>query len=298
VLETGAPVRVDYTRLDGDVAARVRRIGFHSSVAVPIKVAGEPWGALISSLRKDEALPPETERRLSNFASLVGLGVASAHARNELAASRLRLVEASDDERRRIERNLHDGAQQRLVGLSVALRIAHGKLRSSPEEAEALLEEAAEELGQALTELRELAQGIHPAVLTERGLEPALQVLAARSPLPVALEIALPERLPEAVEAAAYYVAAEALANVVKHAEASSAVVRAADLDGCVVVEVVDDGKGSADLARGSGLRGLRDRAETLGGRLRVESAPGCGTVVRAELPVQSPVLNGHPHGA
>src|SRR5207244_4478692 len=157
-------------------------------------------------------------RRLEAFAELVGLAVASAHARDELAASRLRIVEASDAERRRIERNLHDGAQQQLVALSVGLRVARSKIRSDPEQAEELIRLASEDLVQALAELRELAQGIHPAVLTDRGLAEALDVLAARTPLPVALDVRLPARLSEPVEATAYYIVSEALANVVKHA--------------------------------------------------------------------------------
>jgi signal transduction histidine kinase len=266
----------------------VRTLGFRSTVGVPISVAGATWGALIVALRPGESLPPETERRLQQFAELVALAVASAQAREELAASRLRIVEASDAERRRLERNLHDGAQQRLVALAVALRLAQGKVRERPGEAEELLELAAEELTEALTELRELAQGIHPAVLTERGLATALEVLAARTPLPVSLELSLDERLPEPVEAAAYYVVSESLANVVKHARAGSASVRAARVDGHVVIEVADDGAGGADPDGGSGLFGLRDRVETLDGSLVVESSPGRGTLVRAELPARA----------
>jgi signal transduction histidine kinase len=286
VLRTGAPARSNYDGLVGSGAVMLRTLGFHGSMGVPITVAGVTWGALVVALRAGESLPLETERRLQAFAELVGLAVASAHARDELSASRLRIVEASDAERRRIERNLHDGAQQRLVALSVGLRLAQAKLKCAPDEAGELLADASEELVEALTELRELAQGIHPALLTERGLEAALDVLAARAPLPVALDVMLPERLPEPVEAAAYYVASEALANVVKHASARSAVVRAERIDGRAVVEVVDDGIGGADLDRGSGLYGLRDRVETLDGRLRVESELGGGTRVRAELPV------------
>jgi signal transduction histidine kinase len=261
--------------------------GFESSIGVPITVAGTTWGALLAGLRAGEKLAAETDRRLEAFAELVALAVASAHGRDELTASRLRIVEASDAERRRLERNLHDGAQQRLVALSVGLRLAQAKLRDSPAEAEDLLEFATEELAEALTELRELARGIHPAVLTDRGLAAALEVLAARAPLPVALDLELPARLPEPVEAAAYYVASEALANVVKHAGAGSAAVRAAQVDGHAVVEVADDGAGGAVLDGGTGLRGLRDRVETLRGRLELESAPGRGTLVRAELPLR-----------
>ena len=288
VRHTGAPGRVDsYDHLGGELAERVRALGFRSTVGVPITVAGATWGALIVALRAGESLPPETEHRLPQFAELVALAVASAQAREELAASRLRIVEASDAERRRLERNLHDGAQQRLVALSVGLRLAQGKIHDDPDAAAELLELAVEELTEALTELRELAQGIHPALLTERGLETALEVLAARAPLPVALALRLPERLPEPVEATAYFVVSEALANVVKHARADSAHVRAERVDGHVVIEVSDNGGGGADLAGGTGLYGLRDRVETLDGSLRIESPPGRGTRVRAELPLR-----------
>jgi len=299
VFQTGAPARIDgFDGVPGEIAERVRGLGFRSAVGVPITLSGATWGALIAALRAGESLPPETERRMQAFAELVALGLASAHARDELAASRLRIVEASDAERRRLERNLHDGAQQRLVALSVALRLAHGKIRESPDESEKLLEVAAAELSEALTELRELAQGIHPAVLTERGLEVALDVLAARAPLRVALEVRLPERLPEPVEAAAYYVVSEALANVVKHAGADSVRVLAERVNGSVVVEVEDDGRGGADLEAGSGLCGLRDRVETLEGRLDVESSRGRGTLVRAEVPLRRRRLDQAADGA
>ena len=290
VLRTGAPARVDdYENVPGESARRMHGLGFRSTVAVPITVAGATWGALIAAFRDGESLlPHETERRMQAFAELVALALGSAQARDELAASRLRIVEASDAERRRLERNLHDGAQQRLVALSVALRIAQGKIAHAPGEAEELLAVAADELAEALVELRELAQGIHPAVLTERGLASALEVLAARVPLPVALDVTLPERLPEQVEAAVYYVVSEGLANVVKHAEADSARVRVARENGHVSVAVEDDGAGGATLDGGSGLCGLRDRVETLDGRLAIASGPGSGTVLRAELPLRS----------
>jgi len=286
VRRSGGPTRVEYEQLQGDLAARMLRLGFRSSLGVPISVAGATWGALIAALPEGEVLPLETERRLQGFAELVGLAVASAHARDELSASRLRIIEASDAERRRIERNLHDGAQQRLVALSVGLRVAQAKLTADPEEAKELLEQFSDELAAALTELRELAQGIHPAVLTERGLAAALEVLAARAPMPVDLDVQVSETLPEPVEAAAYYVVSESLANVVKHAGARSVTVRVERLDEQLLVETADDGVGGADLARGSGLCGLRDRVETLDGVLWVDSPPGRGTLVRAELPI------------
>jgi signal transduction histidine kinase len=204
----------------------------------------------------------------------------------ELEASRARIVAAGDDERRKLERNLHDGAQQRLVSLSLSLRLAQSRLRTDPTGAEDLLEASREELAQALEELRELARGIHPAVLTDRGLEAALEALAARSTLPVEIKGASCE-LPAQVEAAAYYVVSESLANVAKYAEASAVEVSVARTNGLAVVEVADDGVGGADPLRGSGLRGLADRVASLSGRLNVESPPGSGTRVRAEIPLE-----------
>jgi PAS domain S-box-containing protein len=203
---------------------------------------------------------------------------------DELRQSRVRIVRAGDEARRKLERNLHDGAQQRLVSLSLALRLAHARLKDDPEEAERLLNGASEELAHALEELRELARGIHPAVLTERGLSAALEALSARASLPV--EVSAPDdRLPPAVEAAAYYVISEALANIGKYAQASSVEVNVARLNGRAIVEVADDGVGGADPSRGTGLRGLADRVEALDGVLEVESAPGVGTRIRAEIP-------------
>lgn len=204
----------------------------------------------------------------------------------ELRRSRARIVEAASTERRRLERNLHDGAQQRLVSLSLSLRLAQAKVRKDPEEADRQLAAASDELALALEELRELARGIHPAVLTDRGLEPALQALVTRASVPVTLAEAPADRLPEPVEAAAYYVVAEALTNVVKYASASTATVRVSRENGRALVEVADDGVGGADPVNGSGLRGLADRVEALDGRLVVESARGSGTTVRAEIPI------------
>jgi signal transduction histidine kinase len=200
-------------------------------------------------------------------------------------------VSAGDEERRRLERNLHDGAQQRLVSVSLSLRLAQGRLDSDPEAAHELLSRANAELAVALEELRELARGIHPAVLTERGLGPALASLADRTPLPVELERLPDSRLPGQVEAAAYYVVSEALANVAKYADATAVSVRVAHQNGRAVVEVVDDGVGGADPEQGSGLRGLTDRVEALGGRLAVTSPAGEGTTIRAEIPLpESPL--------
>ena len=204
----------------------------------------------------------------------------------ELEDSRARIVAAGDDERRKLERNLHDGAQQRLVSLSLSLRLAQARVRDDPDEAEELLESSREELTHALEELRELARGIHPAVLTDRGLEAALDALAARAPLPVEIDGPRCE-LPPQIQAAAYYVVSEALANVTKYAQASAVEVKVEREDGYAVVEVADDGIGGADPVRGSGLRGLADRVASLSGTLAVESRPGAGTTVRAEIPLE-----------
>jgi PAS domain S-box-containing protein len=203
----------------------------------------------------------------------------------ELRASRARLVAAADEARQQLERNLHDGAQQRLVALSVTLRLAESQLSRDPDAAAAIVAGAREELTHALEELRELARGIHPAVLTDRGLSPAVDALVARTPVPVEVEV-LDGRLPAAVEAASYYVVAEALTNVAKYAGASGASVQITREDGRVVIQVADDGAGGADPAHGSGLRGLADRIAALDGTLAVESPAGKGTVIRAEIPL------------
>jgi signal transduction histidine kinase len=207
---------------------------------------------------------------------------------DELRASRARIVETADGERRRIERNLHDGTQQRLVSISMALGLAQSKLASDSEASLRILEEAREALAAALQELRELSQGIHPGILTERGLGDALQELAYRTPVPVDVAVALGDRLPQPVEAASYYLVAEALANVAKYASATAVTVNVDRRNGCALVEVRDDGVGGADPSRGSGLRGLADRVEALGGAFAVESRPGEGTRLRAEIPCAS----------
>ena len=208
---------------------------------------------------------------------------------DELRASRARIVEAGDAERRRLERNLHDGAQQRLVSLALALRLARGKVAEDPHGAEELLEAASSELTRALDELRELARGIHPVVLTERGLDAAVEGLARRSPVPVRLDT-LGERLPAPIEAAAYYVVSEALANAAKYAQATTVGVRIDRADGRILVDVADDGIGGADPSHGTGLHGLADRLEALDGTLSVESPDGGGTRIHAEIPVREPV--------
>jgi signal transduction histidine kinase len=216
----------------------------------------------------------------------VAQAIANADAYEKLAASRARIVEAGDAERRRLERNLHDGAQQRLVALALQMRVADSKVDDDPERAHQLVADAQAQLSAALDELRELARGIHPAVLTEQGLEPALRSLTERAPVPVEIEAVPNERLPEAVEAAAYYVVAEAITNAAKYADASRVTVNVSHLNGRAVVRVADDGVGGADPARGSGLHGLADRVEALSGRLQVASPPNGGTRIEAEIPL------------
>jgi signal transduction histidine kinase len=254
----------------------------------PVEREGRRVGAIVHDVSLCE--DPELMR---SVAVAAGLSIdnerlqAQLRARvEELRRSRARIVEAGTAERRRLERNLHDGAQQRLVALSLTLRLAQGRLRKDPDGAEQLLSGAQDELGRALEELRELARGIHPAVLSDRGLKAALEALAGRSPVPVELERTPPERLPPPVEAAAYFVVAEALTNVVKYAHASQARVSVSRGNGHAVVEVADDGVGGADPGRGSGLRGLADRISALDGTLVLTSPEGAGTLLRAEIPV------------
>jgi len=237
---------------------------------------------VVVSSMDPEPFPSDAEQRIAYFAELAAQALANAQAREELAASRARIVAAGDAERRRLERNLHDGAQQRLVSSALMLRLA---ARRHPHDGD--LARAAHELSQALQELRELARGIHPAVLTERGLEPAVRALADRAPVPVELAVSIGEqRLPGPVEAAAYYVVSEALTNVAKYAAASVVRISVERVDGAAHLIVSDDGVGGANPAGGSGLRGLADRVEALDGRLTIDSPPGAGTTLRAVLPL------------
>jgi GAF domain-containing protein len=287
VRKTGRPARFE----TDDPAAEgmpeiVRRIGIRSAVASPIVVEGELWGAMtVGSL--GESFPPETEQRLDEFTELLATGISNATARAELVASRARIVAAGDEARRRIERNLHDGTQQRLVSLGLAVRAAEANLPADRQDLQDELSRVASGLADAVEGLQEISRGIHPAILSKGGLGPALKTLAHRSSIPVDLDVRADGRLDEAIEVAAYFVASEALTNVAKHSEATRVDVSLEQRDGRLVLSVRDDGVGGADAARGSGLVGLADRVEALGGSLRVSSRPGEGTQVTAELPLE-----------
>jgi PAS domain S-box-containing protein len=284
VLSTGEPARIDdWGGLTGEIAEAIFRTGYRSTAAAPIIVAGALWGAV--AIASEDPLPSETENRLGAFCELASLAVASAQARADLIASRRRLVKAGDDQRRRLERNLHDGAQQRFVSVVLKLRLARARLATHPEATADLLDDASGELDTALQELREIARGLHPAILGEQGLRSALQALAELLPVPVDIE-ATGEPLPEHIEATAYYIVSEALTNVAKHAAAQRARVSVRRDGGVLRCEVADDGRGGADTTGGTGILGLRDRAEATGGSLSLVSPPGRGTVVVAVLPL------------
>lgn len=256
-----------------------------SSVGAPIVVDGRPWGVVVASSARP--LPHRTDERLSEFAELVATAVSNSHAREQLEASRARVVAAGDDARRRIERDLHDGTQQRLVSLALALRAAQASVPAGLGDLRAELAAVADGMVEALDDLREISQGIHPAILAEGGLGPALRSLARRSALPVEVTCDLDARLPADLEAAAYYVVSEALTNAAKHATASVARVTVTADGPALRVLVRDDGAGGADPSRGSGLVGLGDRVEALGGRISVASPPDHGTTITATLPIR-----------
>jgi PAS domain S-box-containing protein len=288
-LQSGRPSRKDdYAEDNSDGMPRaIRGLGIQSSVAAPIVVEGALWGVIVIGTERLR-FPDGTELRLQEFTALAATAIANAESRSELAASRVRIVAASDDTRRRIERDLHDGTQQRLVSLSLQLRLAESKLSPELEDARATIGRAAGELNEVIEELREISRGIHPAILTEGGLGPALRTLARRSAIPVDLDAVVEDRLPGAVEVAAYYVVSEAVTNAAKHANASGVDVQAAVRDGCLRLSICDDGVGGADTAAGSGLLGLRDRVEALGGSIEISSPPGHGTQLVVELPLGS----------
>jgi signal transduction histidine kinase len=239
------------------------------------------------SSKQTEPLPPDTESRIVAFAELVATAIANAEARTELAASRARVVATADETRRRLERNLHDGAQQRLVSLALELRAAEATVASAEGgDLELELSRIGQELDGVLEDLRKISRGLHPAILSEAGLKPALKALARRSAVPVELDVRVEARLPESIEVAAYYVVSEGLTNAVKHANASFAKVDVEAVEGNVRLSIRDDGRGGADPARGSGLIGLKDRVEAQGGTISVVSPPDEGTRLQVNLPV------------
>jgi signal transduction histidine kinase len=288
VQRTGAPGRVDcYDRAAGDLAALLRRLGIRSEVGAPVVVDGRVWGALIAGTDEPDPLPPATEDRLASFAELIATAVSNATSREELLASRTRIVEAADQQRRRVVRDLHDGAQQSLVHAVIDLQRALGR-EDVPPEIATLVAGGLEHARAAIEELRELARGIHPAILTHHGLAAAIDALAQRAPLPV--DVAVPEtRFPASVESAAYFVVAEALTNVAKYSRATTALVSAEPGDGRLVLTIADDGVGGAEYRPGGGLTGLDDRMAALGGALAVVSPAGGGTAVRATIPLDGP---------
>ena len=283
---------MDWSSTSGPVAAAARRLGIVSSVASPIVVEGRLWGAM-NITSTDELLPAGTEGRLENFTDLLGTAIANAESRSELAASRRRIVAASDQARRRIERDLHDGTQQRLVSLGLAARTAAADVATGRGDPRAELAGIAAGLADAAAELQEFSRGIHPAILSERGLGPALRTLARRSAVPVDLDLTADARYPEPVEVAAYYVASEALANAMKHARASRLEMSLVTRRGSLLLTVRDDGIGGADPARGSGLAGLTNRVEALGGSIRLDSVAEAGTHITVDLPLEYELAQG-----
>jgi signal transduction histidine kinase len=289
VAQTGRPARLDsYADASGPIGLAARDRGLRASVGAPITVGGRLWGVMSAIPTSEQPLPPDTEARLTEFTELLATAIANAESRAELAASRARIITAADETRRRIERDLHDGAQQRLVSLGLELRAAQAAVPPELGELEDEVSRVAEGLAEVQEELREIARGIHPAVLAEGGLGPALKTLARRSRVPVELDVRPHARLPDPVEVAAYYVVSETLTNADKHARASVVHVEAEATGGVLRLDVRDDGIGGADSAQGSGLAGLNDRVEALGGALTLQSAVGAGTSVHVELPLES----------
>ena len=279
------PARMEsYAGTHGAIAELVHDLGVRATVGAPVVVDGLLWGVVIANWRGEESPPAGTEERMAQFAQLLDTAIANADSRDQLTASRARLLTAADEARRRVVRDLHDGAQQRLVHTIVMLKLAQRALREKDEEAESLVGEALEQAEQGHTELRELAHGILPAVLTRGGLGEGVRSVVGRLDLPVQVDVPA-ERFPADIEASAYFIVAEALTNVVKHANAGRAEVRASVEDGMLHVEVRDDGIGGADPG-GHGLVGIADRATALGGRLKIENPVGGGTLVAATLPL------------
>ena len=282
ILRSGQPESISYDAASGPIAAFARTLGLRRGVGAPILVDDRIWGAMLAGWVEPYASTSDTAERISEITQLVAAAIANAESRSELVESRARVVAASDDTRRRIERDLHDGAQQRLVTLALKLR-SHQP--TTPAQVATLFAEVASELSEIIDELRELSRGIHPAVLSTGGLGPALRGLARRAPVPVTVNVRLSRRPPERIEIAIYFIVAEALTNVAKHAHASNVLVDVQPIDAGVRVSVSDDGVGGADPSCGSGLLGLRDRVDALGGAMSLAS-PSSGTTLLVELPM------------
>ena len=297
VFETGRAARIDdYATASGLPAEDAWAVGLRASVAVPISIEGQLWGAMGVASTHDP-LPADAEERLAGFTELVATAIANADARAALTASRARIVAAADAARQRIERDLHDAAQERLASLVRQLRQAQAV---APPEASQLvlrLESMITEANDVLEQLREIARGLHPSVLADGGLGPALTALARRSAVPVQLDVQVDARLPEPAELTAYYAVSESLANTTKHAHATAAEVEVTAEQDVLRVRVRDDGRGGADLSRGSGLTGLKDRVEAVGGRISLRSRPGAGTTVEIELPLHQPASTSQARG-
>jgi signal transduction histidine kinase len=299
VWRTGRPARIDGGAHPSGPLALTPPERALSSVGTPIVIGDRLWGVAVAMAQlpaenavptvRPKELPPDAEERLANLAELIATAISNADARAQLTASRARVVAAADDARRRIERDLHDGIQQRLVSLALVLRTATEAVPPTLPELQMQLSKAQTSVTGVIDELREMTRGIHPAILSEGGLRPALKVLARRSAVPVELDVRMDRRVPERVEVAAYYVVSEALTNAAKHANPSVVRVDVALSDGLLRLSVDDDGVGGADPGRGSGLIGLEDRVETVGGKIRIISPPGHGTSLQVIIPIELP---------
>jgi PAS domain S-box-containing protein len=286
VLRTGRSARVDdYSQGSESVDQMAQRMGIRCTVAVPIMVEGSLWGAIAAGTEREQ-FPADAERRMAEFTELAGTAIANAESRSELTASRARVVAASDETRRQLERDLHDGVQQRLVSLGLELRAVEAAL-ASDDELRGQVAHTATGLAGALDDLVEISRGIHPAILAAGGLGPALRTLARRSAVPVELDLHSDRRLPDRVEVAAYYIVSEALTNAAKHAHASFVHVDVDADDSVFQLAIRDDGQGGADPVRGSGLLGLTDRVEALGGRIEIISPAGHGTALLVRIPIE-----------
>jgi PAS domain S-box-containing protein len=291
---TVAPARFDsYEESSSELAAVIRQCGIRSEVGAPVIVEGKVWGALIAGTDSDELLPAGAELRVASFAELIATAVSNAATRSELIASRARIVTASDEARRRIERDLHDGAQQRLVALGLDLQAVEMSIPPELQEARSGLERVQREIEAVLEGVRELSQGLHPALLSQGGLGPSLRALARRSPIQVNLDVVVEKRPPESIETAAYYVVSEALTNAAKHSEATEMSVTVASAGNTLRVTVEDNGLGGAEASAGSGLVGLIDRVEALGGRFALDSPLNEGTRISIELPLVGQLAGG-----